>query len=40
LAERPRVRGTKAEELEEIEADDVGGADMLGVEEDTRGRCV
>jgi hypothetical protein len=36
LADRPRVRGRKAEALETLEADDVGGADMLEVEEDTK----
>jgi hypothetical protein len=34
FAEQPRVRGTKAEALETLEADDPGGADMLKVEED------
>ncbi len=37
FAERPRVRGIKAEALEATEADDVGGAGMLRVEEDKWG---
>jgi hypothetical protein len=37
LADRPRVRGRKAEALETLKADDVGGADMLEVEEDKWG---